>query len=121
MAPFNPARLDLARRRRGLTKTRLAQRAGISTRLLTAYERGDRPPTESTVQKLADAVGFPLAFLAGDDLEEPSLDGVSFRSLSSMTAGQRDQAVGAAAIALALDDWCWATSACASLGAGTMW
>lgn len=105
MAQFNPARLDVARRRRGLTKTQLAERAAISTRLLTAYERGDRTPTEPTVEKLAGAIEFPVAFLSGDDLEEPSLDGVSFRSLSSMTARQRDQAIGAAVIAVAIDDW----------------
>jgi Zn-dependent peptidase ImmA (M78 family)/DNA-binding XRE family transcriptional regulator len=105
MTQFNPARLDLARRRRGLTKTRLAELASISTRLLAAYERGDRPPTDPTLQKLADAIGFPVAFLGGDDLEEPSVDGVSFRSLSAMTASQRDQAIGAATIAIALDDW----------------
>jgi Zn-dependent peptidase ImmA (M78 family) len=50
-------------------------------------------------------LSFPAAFFAGDDIEEPSLDGVSFRSLSAMTARQRDQACSAAAIAVQLDDW----------------
>ena len=102
---FSPSRLDLARRRRGLTKTRLAGEAGVSTRILTSYEAGDRVPTEATVQRLAAALDFPPEFFAGDDIEEPSLDGVSFRALSGMTARQRDQATGAAAIALQLDAW----------------
>lgn len=105
MEGFNPTRLDLARRRRGLTKAKLAEAAGVSTGILRAYDRGEHEPTEQTLEKLAAAVSFPVAFFAGDDVEEPSVDGVSFRSLSTMTARQRDQACGAAAIAVQLDDW----------------
>ncbi len=105
MEDFNPSRLDLARRRRGLTKSALAEAAGVSTRILTAYEHGERYPSEPTVRRLASALDFPVAFFAGDDIEEPSVDGVSFRALSSMTARQRDQATGAAAIAVELDRW----------------
>jgi Zn-dependent peptidase ImmA (M78 family)/HJR/Mrr/RecB family endonuclease/DNA-binding XRE family transcriptional regulator len=102
---FNPTRLDLARRRRGFTKTKLAREAGVSTRILTAYESGDREPTDATLQRLATSLDFPSEFFAGDDLEEPLLDGVSFRALSGMTARQRDQATGSAAIAIQLDQW----------------
>jgi Zn-dependent peptidase ImmA (M78 family)/DNA-binding XRE family transcriptional regulator len=105
MERFNPTRLDLARRRRGLTKGKLAEAAGVTPRILSAYERGDRDPSAQTVVRLAAALAFPLAFFAGDDVDEPSIEGVSFRSLSSMTARQRDQARGAAAIAVLLDDW----------------
>lgn len=105
MERFNPTRLDLARRRRGLTKTELARAADISTRLLTAYERGERDATETTVRRLAGALRFPIAFFEGDDIEEPPIDGVSFRALSSMTRRQRDQAHGAAAVAAEFDDW----------------
>lgn len=105
MEHFNATRLDLARRRRGLTKGKLAAEAGVSTRILAAYERGEREPSEATVQKLAGALRFPAEFFAGEDIEEPSIDGVSFRALSTMTARQRDQATGAACIALQFDDW----------------
>lgn len=105
MERFNPTRLDLARRRRGFTKTKLASQAEVSTRILTAYEAGDRDPSEETVRRLAAALGFPPEFFAGEDIEEPSLEGVSFRALSGMTARQRDQATGAAAIAIQLDEW----------------
>ena len=105
MEHFNATRLDLARRRRGLTKGKLAAAAGVSTRILAAYERGEREPSDGTVKKLAAALRFPAEFFTGDDIEEPSIDGVSFRSLSTMTARQRDQATGAACIALQLDDW----------------
>ena len=53
MEHFNATRLDLARRRRGLTKSKLAEKAGISTGVLRAYERGDRVPTDATIDKLA--------------------------------------------------------------------
>jgi Zn-dependent peptidase ImmA (M78 family)/DNA-binding XRE family transcriptional regulator len=102
---FNPSRLDLARRRRGLTKSKLAERADISPRTLTAYERGDRAPSDRTLDRLGDALGFPVSFFIGDDIDEIAVGGVSFRALSKMTARQQDQATGAAAIALQLDAW----------------
>jgi Zn-dependent peptidase ImmA (M78 family)/DNA-binding XRE family transcriptional regulator len=105
MEGFNPTRLDLARRRRGMTKSDLAAEASVSTSILRAYERGDRVPSETTAQRLASVLGFPVAFFLGGDIDEPSIDGVSFRSLSTMTARQRDQAHGAASIATRLDEW----------------
>ncbi len=105
MDDFNYGRLDVARRRRGLTKAALAQRADISTRSLTAYERGEKEPGALTIARLATALNFPVRFFAGDDLDEPPLDGSSFRALSSLTARQRDQALGSASLALRLSDW----------------
>lgn len=105
MEHLNPSRLDLARRRRGRTKTQLAVEAGISTRVLSDYERGAKEPSETTLRRIATALDFPLEFFSGDDIEEPAIEGVSFRALSSITARQRDQATGAAAIALKLDGW----------------
>src|SRR6201994_3572587 len=105
MAHFNPSRLDLARRRRGYTKGALAKAAEIAPRTLAAYERGETEPNESPVARLAVALAFPVSFFVRDDADELSIDGVSFRALSGMTARQRDQACGAAAIALELDGW----------------
>jgi Zn-dependent peptidase ImmA (M78 family)/DNA-binding XRE family transcriptional regulator len=105
MERFNPTRLDLARRRRGKTKSTLAEEAGVTTSVLRMYERGDRAPSPQTVQRLSEVLDFPPEFFAGDDIDEPSVDGVSFRALSNMTARQRDQATGAASIAVGLDDW----------------
>ncbi len=105
MERFNPTRLDLARRRRGLMKGKLAERAGISTRILTAYERAEREPSEQTLNSLAGVLGFPVSFFMGQDIDEIPVHGVSFRALSTMTVRQQDQATGAAAIALQLDAW----------------
>jgi Zn-dependent peptidase ImmA (M78 family)/transcriptional regulator with XRE-family HTH domain len=102
---INPNRIELARRRRGLTKTKLAEGAGVSSRILTDYLSGRKTPSETTLDALAAMLEMPLAFFYGDDLDEPPAGGVSFRALSSMTARQYDQAMGAATIAMQLDDW----------------
>ena len=105
MSEFNPQRLSVARRRRGLTKTGLAAELDVSIRMVTAYERGEKAPSEMTLDRMARSLRFPVGFFSGDDLTEPSLDGTSFRALSSLTAKQRDQALGAASLALGLSEW----------------
>jgi Zn-dependent peptidase ImmA (M78 family)/DNA-binding XRE family transcriptional regulator len=102
---FNPTRLTLARKRRGLTMTRLALAVGVEPRSISAYEKGEFGPDEARLGKLCQALGFPAAFFFGDDLDEPTPDVASFRALSKMTAGQRDTALGAGAIALMLNGW----------------
>lgn len=105
MGQFNYSRLDLARRRRGLTKGALAEAAGISPRNLTAYENHEYEPDALTVVRLADAVKFPKEFLFGPDLDEPSPAGASFRAMTRMPARTRDRALASGALAFALSDW----------------
>jgi Zn-dependent peptidase ImmA (M78 family)/DNA-binding XRE family transcriptional regulator len=105
MPEFNYTRLEVARKRRGFTKTALAEAAGISTRSLTKYEREGQLPTQATVARFAQALGFPMAFFFGDTLEEPSEEGSSFRALSSATARQRDQALSSGTLAMRLAGW----------------
>lgn len=102
---FNPKRLTLARRRRGLTKTKLAEMLGVEVRSITAYESDEFRPDKERLYQLAEKLRFPVQFFAGDDLEEISPDIVSFRSMSKMTAGQRDSALGAGAMALLFNKW----------------
>lgn len=102
---FNPNRLTLARKRRGLTKIKLAELLNIEVRSVTAYENGEFRPDPQRLQDMAASLGFPQQFFFGDDLQEISPDIVSFRSMSKMTAGQRDSALGAGAIALLLNGW----------------
>lgn len=105
MPPFAPGRLDLARRRRGLTKANLAELMGVTPRAMTFYLAGERVPATGLIERVAQSLDFPPAFFYAAEIRKPPVDGVSFRSLSAMTAKQRDQVVGAAAIALQLDDW----------------
>jgi Zn-dependent peptidase ImmA (M78 family)/DNA-binding XRE family transcriptional regulator len=102
---FNPSRLTWARRRRGLTKTKLAALIGVELRSVSAYETGEFAPETDKLGNIARVLRFPEEFFFGDDLEEPAFDTASFRSLSKMTARQRDTALGSGAIALLLNEW----------------
>jgi transcriptional regulator with XRE-family HTH domain len=65
------------RRRRGLTQAELARRAGTSQPVVSAYERGRRDPTYSTLRKLVAAGGEVLeigAAPAPSDLPPPTTD-----------------------------------------------
>jgi Zn-dependent peptidase ImmA (M78 family)/DNA-binding XRE family transcriptional regulator len=102
---FNPSRLTWARRRRGLTKTKLAAALGVELRSVSAYETGEFAPETDKLGRIAQVLRFPELFFFGDDLEEPAFDTASFRSLSKMTARQRDTALGSGATALLLNEW----------------
>ena len=104
-AGFSPTRLALARRRRGLTKTKLASLAGVDVRSISGFETGEYSPGEETLSRFVEALAFPEDFFFGEDLSEPSPDAASFRALSTMTASKRDMALGQGAIALHLERW----------------
>lgn len=103
--PFNPSRLRLARKRRGMTMTKLASKIGVELRSISGYENSEFGPDEQNVQRLASTLVFPREFFYGPDLDEPSPDAASFRALKRMTAGQRDSALGSGALALLLNSW----------------
>lgn len=102
---FNPTRLTIARKRRGKTKTRLAEEAQVSTRIISMYERGDSEPSPETLGNLSKALQFPEAFFFRGDLDEPNPEGASFRGLASMTAAQRDRALAAGSLAIEISSW----------------
>jgi Zn-dependent peptidase ImmA (M78 family)/DNA-binding XRE family transcriptional regulator len=102
---LTPSRLVIARKRRGLTLTRLAELTGLSTRSISLYENGHQEPSEETQLQLADVLGVSPAFLGAPDVDEIPEEAVSFRALSKMTARQRDRALSAGRIALLINDW----------------
>lgn len=102
---FNALRLTLARKRRGMKKRELAERIGLTEKSVSNYEAGSQEPESGTLKRLSEALRFPEAFFFGDDPEVPTPDVASFRSLSKMTASQRDSALGAGAVALLLNEW----------------
>jgi Zn-dependent peptidase ImmA (M78 family)/DNA-binding XRE family transcriptional regulator len=102
---FNYSRVDLARRRRGITKAALADEVGISTRSLRKYERDEAEPSALTINQIAKVLNFPVEFFYGDTLDEPTVEGASFRSLTRLSASQRHQALASGALALAFSDW----------------
>jgi Zn-dependent peptidase ImmA (M78 family)/DNA-binding XRE family transcriptional regulator len=102
---FNPSRLSIARKRRGLTRLQLAKRLGVTPRAVTGYEAGEYPPVAEVQAKLPTVLGYPLEFYFGDDLDEPEVCAVSFRSLTRMTAKKRDMALSQGALAILLARW----------------
>lgn len=105
---FNPSRLALARRRRGMTKIRLAEAVGVTPRSITGFESltaAAITPSSQTIEALGRALGFPAEFFHGDDLVEPLKESASFRALTSMSAGERDAALAAGALAFELAAW----------------
>ncbi|MGE4161924.1 MAG: helix-turn-helix domain-containing protein [Vicinamibacterales bacterium] len=100
-----PDRLRFARKRRGLTKTKLAGLVGLTARSVQAFENGEKSPSEETLAALARVLRFPVDFFAGAELDELLPDGVSFRSMSSLTAGRRDAALGAGRLAIEFMGW----------------
>jgi Zn-dependent peptidase ImmA (M78 family) len=102
---FNPSRLVLARKRRGLTKVALGRSAGLSARVLSDYESGRAVPSDDAVEAIASVTVFPPSFFHRPDVDDLATEWVSFRSLSTMTAGQRDAALNAGALAFELCEW----------------
>lgn len=88
-----------------MTKREVAERIGVSERSVSAYEKGDQEPEPSNVQRIAKALNFPEAFFFAADPEELTEGIASFRSMSKMSARQRDSALGSGAIGLLLSDW----------------
>jgi len=58
-------RLKALRRRRGMTQSDLARRAGLSLGYLARLELGRHDPSLTTVRKLARALKVTVADLAG--------------------------------------------------------
>jgi transcriptional regulator with XRE-family HTH domain len=73
---MTPAQLlKEVRRRQGLTQAALAERAGTSQPVISAYERGLRDPTYETLRRLVEAAGEQLkldAIMARSDLSRLS-------------------------------------------------
>lgn len=102
---FNSKRLCLARMRRRLTAKGLADLTSLSPLTITRLEKGENQPDESTVERLAAALGYPNEFFYSDDPEHLNTEAVSFRSLTKMSAKERDAATSAGILGLQLSDW----------------
>lgn len=102
---FEPSRLGLARRRRGITKTELASLVNVNLRSITAYEGAENPPSPEVVARLARALGFPIEFFYSSQVELIRPTRASFRAISGMAAKQRNVVLGAASFAFEVADW----------------
>lgn len=102
---FNSTRMVLARKRRRMTGKDLAERSGLSAMTISRLENGENTPDDSTVEKLAAALDFPKEFFFARDVDPIPTDAVSFRSLSKMSAKERDAAISAGTLGLELSNW----------------
>ncbi|QEQ98350.1 ImmA/IrrE family metallo-endopeptidase [Neptunomonas concharum] len=106
MIEFNPDRLIVARQRRSITAKALAEATGISAVHISRIEKGKAENLEeSTVNSLAKALKFPVDFFYRDKPRVPLKEEVSFRSLSKMSAKERNAATAASAFAFEINDW----------------
>lgn len=102
---FKGRRLRLARRRRAMTKTTLAELVGVTPNTIHRYENGEIAPSDETTAKLSKALAFPAAFFEGPDIDEPRRDNASFRGMASKSGKIMDAALASGAVAFLLDDW----------------
>jgi Zn-dependent peptidase ImmA (M78 family)/DNA-binding XRE family transcriptional regulator len=102
---FTPTRLSLARKRRRLTKKGLAKVLGVTPYTVLRYESGEIEPPREAVEKISHIVSFPVEFFYSDEVDEPTADAASFRSLTAISAKERDAALAAGSLAFALSDW----------------
>ena len=102
---FSAERLELARKRCRYTAKSLAEAAKISPVTLSRIVNRKQEPDEATVVALAGALNYPVAFFFKDEPPKIRTEAVSFRSLSTMTARERDAALAAGELAFELMDW----------------
>jgi Zn-dependent peptidase ImmA (M78 family)/DNA-binding XRE family transcriptional regulator len=102
---FNPKRLSLARKRRRLSSKGFAELIGMSPVTVTRLEKANNEPEPDTVALIAKALGFPREFFFGGDIDDVTKDAASFRSLTSMTAREREAALAAGSLAYLLSDY----------------
>ncbi len=63
-----------ARASLGLSQPKLAELTGVSARSVLAYEKDEKTPRQSTLLKLAKALGVSVKFLTCDECEDPLED-----------------------------------------------
>jgi Zn-dependent peptidase ImmA (M78 family)/DNA-binding XRE family transcriptional regulator len=105
---FNPERLKIARMRRQLTLKSLAEKVGLSPRMVSEYEKDYcvSSPKPETVSAYEKALGYSSKFLMDmNDIEQVEPDSVSFRSLKSMKASNQHAAISAGSLGLLLDNY----------------
>lgn len=102
---FNPTRLKLARKRRGLSKKQLTEITHLSIQTLSDWENGKAIPKSDNLEELAKVLNFPLGFFSGQTIDELPLEKVSFRALTKMKSSTRDAVTASGELAVYLNSW----------------
>jgi len=83
--------------------TRLAQAIGVEPRSISGFEKKEINPAKETIRKMAETLRFPVEFFLQEaELQVIDSDAASFRSLSKMSAAQRDMALYSGALTVTL-------------------
>lgn len=88
-----------------MTARALATAVGVSPITISRLENGVNEPEEETLNALSRVLDFPREFFSAGDFDDLPVQSASFRSLTSMTARERDAALSAGSIAFLFDDW----------------
>jgi Zn-dependent peptidase ImmA (M78 family) len=102
---FNVSRLELVRKRSRYTAKTLAERANVAPVTLSRVVNRQQIADDVTVDKLINALSFPRDFYFKDDVDPIDVSAASFRSLTVMTARERDAALAAGSLAYEMADW----------------
>lgn len=102
---FTPSRLTLARQRRGMTLVSLAAAVGITAQSLSNAENGRQNPSCATIEKIAEALAFPVEFFGAHDLEELEEVQLSFRARSKTSNKAKSAVKSSARIAVEMKRW----------------
>lgn len=90
---FDPDRLRIAREASELLQRELAQQIEVSAAAVSQYEHGHARPSPHTLQQIAEHLGYPVEFFAGDrPLDEAEAAAGFFRKLARAPARSRQQA-----------------------------
>lgn len=104
-SPFSASRLVVARRRARLSQADLADKVQVTQAAISDYERGRHRPSPDVVDRLAAATRFYPSFLRGADVRQLRPQEVTFRSLSRLSAPNRDAALAAGVLATIVSSW----------------
>jgi len=69
------------------------------------YESGEISPPSDVVSDIARILSFPVNFFYSDEIDEAEANSASFRSLTAISAKERDAALAAGSLAFVLSDW----------------
>lgn len=105
MSAFNPARLVLARERRGLFGKELAARCAVTAQTVSNWESGVTVPLPDVLRRVASELGFPEEFFTRPDLDRLPEGAASFRARTRLPARQKRAALAAGDLARELATW----------------
>src|SRR3954470_1956000 len=102
---FVPSRLEFARKRRGIPRTKLAEQVALAPKTIQRWESGNGEPDDEQVAALAQQLRVLPTFFYAYEIDQLPNAAVSFRALSKMSASERDAATAAGRLGVEIIRW----------------